>query len=141
MTEDRETRVESLTKTVADQVNHPTHYTSHKSGVEAIRITRHMGFSLGNAFKYIFRRGKKDEEPRDIAKAIWYVRDAIVAAEKDEDEVTSLMLRVANNESLGMALAMTLIYSADLTECKKARSSMLQQALALLEQERDRAQV
>jgi len=42
-----------------DQVNHPTHYTSHPSGIEAIQVTRHMNFNLGNAMKYIWRAESK----------------------------------------------------------------------------------
>ena len=44
-----------------DQVNHPRHYTSDPSGVECIQITRHRNFNIGNAFKYLWRAGLKDE--------------------------------------------------------------------------------
>lgn len=62
-----------------DPVNHPSHYTSHPSGVEAIEITRHMGFNLGNAMKYLWRNGLKDGQPavQDLEKAIWYIQDEI----------------------------------------------------------------
>lgn len=65
------------TPTEPDLVNHPPHYGSHPSGVECIRITRHMSFDLGNAMKYIWRAGNKDSasEEQDIAKAIWYLQD------------------------------------------------------------------
>jgi len=36
-----------------DQVNHPYHYTTDPSGVEAIEITRHRNFNIGNAIKYL----------------------------------------------------------------------------------------
>jgi hypothetical protein len=36
-------------------VNHPLHYNSHGSGVECIDVVEWMGFSLGNAIKYIWR--------------------------------------------------------------------------------------
>lgn len=44
-----------------DNVNHPKHYTSgfDSRQVECIDITREMPFSLGNAFKYVWRAGKK----------------------------------------------------------------------------------
>jgi hypothetical protein len=66
-------------KITVDQVNHPTHYTSHPSGIEALQITRHMNFNLGNAMKYIWRAGIKSEEKHieDLQKAIFYIQDEI----------------------------------------------------------------
>lgn len=63
---------------MSDQVNHPTHYTSHPSGVEAIDITRHMGFNLGNVMKYIWRADLKNNSIEDLQKAEFYLRDEIV---------------------------------------------------------------
>jgi hypothetical protein len=62
-----------------DQVNHPSHYTAHPSGIEAIQITRHMNFNLGNAIKYIWRAGLKNEGKHieDLKKAIFYINDEI----------------------------------------------------------------
>lgn len=62
-----------------DQVNHPAHYTSHPSGIEALQVTRHMNFNLGNAMKYIWRAGIKNEEKHieDLEKAIFYIQDEI----------------------------------------------------------------
>lgn len=59
-----------------DPVNHPSHYTSHPSGVETIEMTRHLPFDLGNALKYVMRRGLKGSAQQDIEKAIWYLDDA-----------------------------------------------------------------
>jgi hypothetical protein len=66
-------------KITVDQVNHPQHYTTHPSGIEAIQITRHMNFNLGNAIKYIWRAGIKDESKtiQDLEKAIFYIKDEI----------------------------------------------------------------
>lgn len=63
-----------------DPVNHPKHYVSHPSGVECIEITRHMSFNLGNAIKYLWRSGKKDQTPavQDLEKAVFYIQDEIV---------------------------------------------------------------
>jgi len=58
---------------MTDNVNHPSHYTSHPSGVEAIQITEHMNFCLGNAIKYIWRAGLKDNGIEDLQKAKWYI--------------------------------------------------------------------
>jgi hypothetical protein len=60
-----------------DAVNHPTHYTSHPSGVECITITEHMGFCLGNAVKYIWRADLKGGI-EDLEKARWYIEREIV---------------------------------------------------------------
>lgn len=66
-------------------VDHPAHYTSHPSGVEAIVVCEHMTFNAGNAMKYLWRAGLKgeDEEDRrkkrieDLRKAAWYVNREI----------------------------------------------------------------
>ena len=56
-------------------VNHPSHYTNHPSGIECIQITEHMNFCLGNAIKYIWRAGLKDNTAavEDLMKASWYI--------------------------------------------------------------------
>lgn len=56
-----------------DPVNHPSHYTSHPSGIECIAITEHYNFCLGNAIKYIWRAGLKGETIEDLEKARWYL--------------------------------------------------------------------
>ena len=60
-----------------DAVNHPRHYTNHPSGVECIAITEHMNFCLGNAIKYIWRAGLKQDAVEDLEKAVWYVNREI----------------------------------------------------------------
>lgn len=60
-----------------DIVNHPPHYTSHPSGIECIQITEHMGFNLGNAFKYIWRADEKGKALEDLEKARWYINREI----------------------------------------------------------------
>lgn len=61
-----------------DAVNHPAHYTSDPSGIECIQITRHRNFNIGNAIKYLWRAGlKEDAKVQDLRKAIWYIEDEI----------------------------------------------------------------
>lgn len=60
-----------------DPVNHPKHYTAHKSGIECIQITRHFNFCLGNAIKYIWRADLKNDAVEDLRKAIWYIQEEI----------------------------------------------------------------
>ena len=69
-----------------DNVNHPKHYNSHPSGVEALDICRHMNFNLGNVIKYLFRCGLKDKttELEDLKKARFYLDDEIKRLEHDD---------------------------------------------------------
>jgi hypothetical protein len=75
----------------SDVVNHPPHYTAHPSGIECIQIVEHMSFNLGNAIKYIWRAGEKDDQLQDLKKAVWYIQreigrlDDVVDAEIAED--------------------------------------------------------
>jgi hypothetical protein len=36
-----------------------------------------LGFSLGNAVKYILRAGKKGDAIQDLRKAVWYLNREI----------------------------------------------------------------
>ena len=56
-----------------NSVHHPKHYTSHPSGIECIQITEYFNFNLGNAIKYIWRCGEKDDAVQDLEKARWYI--------------------------------------------------------------------
>lgn len=68
---------------MSDLVNHPPHYTNHPSGIEAIEVTRHMNFNLGNAMKYIWRAGLKGDGIQDLKKAVFYLNDEIARLEGD----------------------------------------------------------
>ena len=56
-----------------DVVNHPSHYTSHPSGLECYDITRHLDFTTGNAVKYLWRSSLKGKALEDLEKAEWYI--------------------------------------------------------------------
>ena len=73
---------------VPNPVSHPSHYTSHPSGVECIQITRHYNFNIGNAIKYLWRNGLKDEDAQiqDLEKAIWYIQDYIKTLKETNDK-------------------------------------------------------
>lgn len=68
-----------------DNVNHPKHYNSHPSGIECIDIAEHHNFNVGNAFKYLWRCGLKEEDGKtlkekeieDLQKAAWYINREI----------------------------------------------------------------
>ncbi len=64
-----------------DPVDHPSHYTSHPSGIECIDITRHMGFLDGNALKSIWRAGLKLDALEDYKKARFYLDRLIESLE------------------------------------------------------------
>ena len=71
-----------------DMVNHPPHYSggpvhSHCGEViECIDVVRAKGFAVGNAMKYLWRAGLKDDELEDLRKAAWYVQDRIKELEE-----------------------------------------------------------
>lgn len=61
-----------------DPVNHPSHYTSHPSGIECLQITRATGWpNVSNAIKYVWRNDLKDGVPplQDLDKAVFYLED------------------------------------------------------------------
>lgn len=70
--------------TSIDRIN-PSYYKQHPSGVECIEITKHYDFCIGNAIKYLWRCGlkqeegisNKDKEIEDINKAIWYLQKKV----------------------------------------------------------------
>jgi hypothetical protein len=63
----------------SDAVNHPAHYGGANNPYEAIKVIDAwgLGFSLGNAVKYIARAGRKgdtiDNAIEDLKKARWYL--------------------------------------------------------------------
>ena len=67
-----------------ETVNHPPHYGGDTT-YEAIKVIEawDLGFSLGNAVKYIARAGKKPEtsEIEDLKKARWYLDRRIAQLE------------------------------------------------------------
>lgn len=55
-------------------VDHPAHYAAN--GIEAIDVIEAfgLGFSTGNAVKYILREGRKTADGiKDLEKARWYL--------------------------------------------------------------------
>lgn len=66
-----------------EQVNHPSHYCQHPSGIECISVIRNYVCDIANALKYLWRAGLKEEmgkddiekEIEDLRKALWYIAD------------------------------------------------------------------
>lgn len=59
-----------------DPIN-PNHYKT-QSGVECIEVASLFPYSLGNAIKYAWRAGRKDNLKQDLEKCEWYLNRAIV---------------------------------------------------------------
>ena len=64
-------------KSVKEIVNHPKHYNEHPSGIECITIVEWFNFNIGNALKYLWRAGLKNNLVDDLKKALWYVQREI----------------------------------------------------------------
>lgn len=71
-----------------DTINHPSHYTSHPSGIEAIQVTEHMNFCLGNAVKYLWRADEKHDDGgiEDLKKAAWYINRELERRTKEKKQ-------------------------------------------------------
>jgi hypothetical protein len=73
-----DTKTKQISDTLmTDNVNNPKHYNSHPSGIQAIQVTEHMNFCLGNAVKYIWRADLKHDAIEDLEKAAWYINREI----------------------------------------------------------------
>ena len=57
-----------------DMVNHPSHYNKGKYEVIDVIEDWGLGFSLGNAIKYIARCEHKGNKKQDLEKAIFYLK-------------------------------------------------------------------
>lgn len=68
---------EKILNECSSTVEHPIHYGGEGNPYEAIKVIEawELGFSLGNAVKYIARAGRKDKtkEVEDLQKARWYL--------------------------------------------------------------------
>lgn len=65
--------MDTTNKKEVDNVNHPPHYCNHRSGVECITVAGEMSFTLGNAFKYLYRCNDKGRPLQDLQKAAFYL--------------------------------------------------------------------
>jgi hypothetical protein len=64
---------------VSELVDHPAHYGGAEDPYEAIKVIDAwgLGFSLGNAVKYIARAPRKGDPLTDLRKARWYLNHEI----------------------------------------------------------------
>ena len=113
-------------KEVFDNVNHPSHYVSHPSGVETINITRELEFALGNAWKYLMRFRYKGKPKEDLDKAVWYMNDYM--CHRDLYAEFSLKHDLLKTEDL-INNARKVIAAEKVPEVKHAMRAILEQAL------------
>lgn len=83
-----------------DNINHPSHYTSHPSGIECIDIAEHHDFCIGNVIKYLWRAGlksedgisKKEKQIEDLKKAIWYIKREIKHLSNGRNNINGIQI-------------------------------------------------
>lgn len=76
------------TRNKKEAINHPEHYSNGKVecidameatfGYENVAVFCHL-----NAFKYLWRAGKKGDFKEDVKKALWYLNKELELYEKD----------------------------------------------------------
>lgn len=67
-----------------EKINHPKHYNFGKLEVIDVIEDWKLGFSLGNAIKYIARAPHKGTQLEDLKKARWYLDREISNLEKQK---------------------------------------------------------
>ena len=113
-------------KEVFDNVNHPSHYVSHPSGVETINITREFEFALGNAWKYLMRFRYKGKPKEDLEKAVWYMNDYM----NHRDLYAEFTVKLGNEKTENLINnARKVIAAEEIPEVKHAMRAILEQAL------------
>lgn len=83
--------LEEASKSISKTIEHPSHYTSHPSGIECIEIAKYYDFCIGSAIKYLWRAGLKSEEGKstkekeieDLKKAITFIQFKIDTLTKE----------------------------------------------------------
>lgn len=70
---------------VADDVNHPDHYTMGSIEVFDFINSWQLSFPEGNVVKYVVRAPYKGSQLKDLKKARWYLDQLIKDAERDND--------------------------------------------------------
>lgn len=76
--------VEKRKSAEKEMVSHPSHYNMGKYEVIDVIDDWKLGFSLGNAIKYIARAGHKWNTIEDLNKAIFYIQHEIERLSKEE---------------------------------------------------------
>lgn len=72
----------ALVPVALEAVNHPKHYNQGNIEVIDFIEDQGLGFSTGNAVKYICRHLHKGTPIQDLEKAIWYLRREVSRLQK-----------------------------------------------------------
>lgn len=109
-----------------DPVNNPEHYSYQLPDgctLSCIDCCEDMSFNEGNAFKYVFRAGRKTVDClQDMKKALWYLKRELERREQGIDTRSSLSARrLACIRKLAVAEAnQPLQEEKELLDCKPA---------------------
>ena len=70
-----------------EKIKHPAHYAEGRK-YEPYKVIKDwdLNFNLGNAVKYIFRAGRKDNAAVDLKKAIEYIQFELEAIEGEQEK-------------------------------------------------------
>lgn len=101
-------------------VDHPTHYNSAECKclgcsrpIECIDVIEGFSLNVGNAIKYLWRAGKKTEDPtEDFEKAIWYIRREISrrsAPATEPAELAALAVATKTNDEVTHVVAAAIV--------------------------------
>lgn len=117
-----------------DPVNRPRHYADGSHGYECIQFAELLGDGrLFNAFKYIWRQGKKGDATEDIRKSIWYLRRWLLNGPYDPEPDDLNIYKVIYGMPVPVAEAMRLIWSTTSNRCFEEDEKAVWEALKMLE--------
>lgn len=121
-----------------DEVNNPSHYQD-ESGYECIQFAELLDDGrLFNVMKYLWRVGLKQESPKDLEKAVWYLRRYLAGGSEDANPNTLDISNVICHRPWPIAEAMRLIWETTRNVYWHQDEEVLQKALHILEAEIDR---
>ena len=77
-----------------DPVNNPSHYAdtpiecidAMEAMLSAKQVDAFTAYCLGNAFKYLWRAGNKQDMQTDLRKAVWYIERVLDGCATRVDE-------------------------------------------------------
>lgn len=112
-------------KSKVDATN-PKHY-QNKSGIQCIEVNEHMSFSLGNAFKYLYRRGEKGMLILNLQKAVWYLEREMERLYADPN--TSMLLTPSSGHAMAVASKISTISDYEPVELIQEAYDCIQRAI------------
>lgn len=123
-----------------EMIDHPSHYNSHPSGIEAVDVAEHMSFCLGNCVKYLMRRRHKGDELADLKKAAWYAKRELArlrvrAGSPDLAHQSIFLASTDEDTKLGTAIGLLVASrrSSDPSSLIAAASAIIEDAVSRME--------